>query len=148
VANYPAGPISFTNKVDGVDAVVAADVNVVYGEAAALGLELGLNPRQRSSSTWLTTWTSSGNAAHTDVKSRLDNVENGAFRANTLLVSNVGGSSIVASAANVKGLVIAGATSQSANLLELKATSAGDPVTLVTHEGKFITQNIDGGTSA
>ena len=148
MANYPAGPISFTNKTDGVDAVVASDVNAVYAEVVAIGLELGVAPRQRSSGTWSTTWTSSGNAANTDVKTRLDNVENGAFRANTLLVSNVGGSSIVASAANVKGLVIAGATSQSANLLELKTTSGGDPVTLVTHEGKFITYNIDGGTSA
>ena len=148
MANYPAGPISFTDKQDGVDAVVAGDVNVVYGEVAAIGLELGLEPRQRSSSTWSTTWVSSGNAANTDVKSRIDNVENGAYRANTLLVSNVGGSNIVSSAANVKGLVIAGATSQTANLLELKATSGGDPVTLITNEGKFITYNIDGGTSA
>jgi hypothetical protein len=144
---YPDNIVSFTNKVDVTDAVVANDVNVVYAEVVAIAAELGLKPSQRTNSTWNTTWTSSGNTKWLDVKSRLDNVEDGANRANTFLVSNAGGTTIVPGSASTVGLKVTSATSQTANLFEARANGATDPTTLIDKDGKFITLVIDGGSS-
>ena len=148
MANYPGSVVSFTNKIDYTDAVVAADVNVVYGEVAAIALETGLNPSQRSSGTWSTTWTSSGNAKWTDVKTRIDNVENGAYRANYFLVSNAGGTTITPSSTSTTGLVITAISGSTANLFEARAFGSSDAVTYIDKNGKLTTYNIDGGTSA
>jgi hypothetical protein len=144
---YPDNIVSFTNKVDVTDAVVANDVNVVYAEVIAIAAELGLKPSQRTNSTWNTTWTNSGNTKWLDVKSRLDNVEDGAHRANYYLVSNAGGTTITPSSASTVGLKVTATTSQTANLFEARANGATDPTTLVDKDGKFITLVIDGGSS-
>lgn len=147
-AKYPDNIVSFTNKVDVTDAVVANDVNVVYAEVVAIAAELGLKPSQRTNSTWNNTWTSSGNTKWLDVKSRLDNVEDGAHRANTYLVNNTGGTTITPASASTRGLVITGVSSQSANLFEARAYGSSDPVTLIDPTGKLIALTIDGGSSS
>ena len=145
---YPDNIVSFTNKVDVTDAVVANDVNVVYAEVVAIAAELGLKPSQRTNSTWNTTWTNSGNTKWLDVKSRLDNVEDGANRANYYLVSNAGGTTITPSSTSTQGLIITGISGQAANLFEARAYGSADPVTLIDPTGKLIARTIDGGSSS
>jgi hypothetical protein len=147
VANYPGNTVGFTTKTDITDTVVAADVNLAYGEITAIAGELGLNPSQRTSGTWSSTWTSSGNTKWTNVKLRLDNVENGAYRANLLLVSNTGGTTITPSSTSTLGLKIQAVSGQTANLFE--AWKYGDPSakTYIDKDGTFFTAVIDGGTA-
>jgi hypothetical protein len=142
-ANYPGNTVSFTQKVDAVSNVNAADVNVIYDEVKAIADELGLDPSDRSGSA-SGTFDGSTSSFGT-VKLRLDNIETGARVANTLLVSNVGGSTILASSASVKGLVIKAAASQSANLMEFQTNGSSTPVSYVTAAGNIYTPTIDGG---
>jgi hypothetical protein len=44
MASYPSTLKTYTNKVDGVDTVLAADVNSLQGEVQAIEAELGVNP--------------------------------------------------------------------------------------------------------
>jgi hypothetical protein len=44
MATYPAGLKTYTNKTDGVDLVLAADVNSLQDEVEAIEAELGVNP--------------------------------------------------------------------------------------------------------
>jgi hypothetical protein len=142
-ANYPGNTVSFTQKVDSISNVNAADVNLAYEEIQAIATELGLNPSDRTSGA-SNTFDGTTSAFDT-VKLRLDNIETGARVANTLLVSNVGGSTILASASGVKGLIIKAAASQSANLLEFQNNGSTTPVSYVTAAGNIYTPTIDGG---
>jgi len=74
MATYPAGLKTYTNKVDGVDTVLAADMNSVQGEIQAIEGELGTNPRASIIATG-GTYNASGTTS--TVAARLDNIEAG-----------------------------------------------------------------------
>lgn len=75
MATYPGGLKTYTNKVDGVDTVLAADMNSVQGEIQAIEAELGVNPRTSSLPSSTGTYNSSG--TNTTVAARLTNLEAG-----------------------------------------------------------------------
>jgi hypothetical protein len=142
-ANYPGNTVSFTQKVDSVSNVNAADVNLAYEEIQAIAAELGLNPSDRTGGA-STTFNDSTSSFDT-VKLRLDNIETGARVANTSLVNKAGGTTITPSANSVKGLVIKGASGQTATLMEFQTSGSSTPVSYVTAAGNIYTPTIDGG---
>ena len=145
MANYPGNTVGFVNKVDLTSTVIASDVNSLYDEVTAIAAELGLNPSQRTSGTWSTSWTSSGNTKFTNVKLRLDNAENGAYTANDALVSRYGGTTVISTGAtSAVSLSIKQASSQTGNLLEFR-TSADTVVSYARADGTFFTPVLDGG---
>jgi hypothetical protein len=146
MANYPNALSTFTPVVDGTDVVQAYQVNNAYTEITAITTELGINPSDRSTG-WSTTFDSTSTTFST-VQVRIDNVENGAKKANDLLVSNVGGTTITPSGTGVIGLVLKGVTSGTANLLEARASGSSTPVTYIAADGSFYTPTIDGGSAA
>jgi hypothetical protein len=150
VANYPVNTIYLPPKVDGTDTVVAADVNTAYDEISALGVELGLNPRLRTSGAWAaitsaSAWTDPVGATPANVKLRLDNIELGVRIATNNLVNKFGGSTITPSGTTVVGLKIAAITSQTANLIEFSAPGSATAVTYVTPAGTLVANDLDGG---
>jgi hypothetical protein len=74
MATYPASLKTYTNKVDGVDTVLAADMNSVQGEIQAIEGELGTNPR---TSIIATGGTYNASGTNTTVAARLNNLEAG-----------------------------------------------------------------------
>jgi hypothetical protein len=74
MATYPASLKTYTNKVDGVDTVLAADMNSVQGEIQAIEGELGTTPR---TSIIATGGTYNASGTNTTVTARLDNIEAG-----------------------------------------------------------------------
>jgi len=146
MAQYPDNLANFTFVQNGIDTVQASHVNVSYQEITATQTELGANASDRSGS-WSSTPMVVSSLTFSDVKSRLDNVENGAYYSQTYLVKNNGGSTITTSADNIKGLVIkAFSGTQSANLMEVQ-TSAGSVISYFKPDGTFYTPTIDGGTA-
>ena len=150
MANYPVNTIYLPPKVDGTDTVVAADVNTAYDEISALGVELGLNPRLRTSGAWAaitsaSAWTDPVGATPANVKLRLDNIELGVRIATNNLVNKFGGSTITPSGTTVVGLKIAAITSQTANLIEFSAPGSATAVTYVTPAGTLVANDLDGG---
>lgn len=137
MANYPNSPITFTTKVDGTTVVQASDPNLIQSEVIAIGTAIGLTPFTS------TTPSSSGsfNAYSTqfsDLNARLANIETGIVAdVHTQYIKRTGGETITASASSVKGLVIKGASSQSANLQEWQ-NSSGTAVAYVTPAGGLV----------
>jgi len=74
MATYPASLKTYTNKVDGVDTVLAADMNSVQGEIQAIEGELGTTPR---TSIIATGGTYNASGTNTTVAARLNNLEAG-----------------------------------------------------------------------
>jgi len=75
MATYPGSLKTYTNKVDGIDTVLAADINSVQGEIQAIEAELGVNPRTSSLPASTGAYNSSG--TNTTVAARLTNLEAG-----------------------------------------------------------------------
>jgi hypothetical protein len=75
MATYPASLTTYTNKVDGVDVVLAADMNSVQSEIQAIEGELGTNPRTSALPASVGTYSASG--TNTTVDARIKNLEAG-----------------------------------------------------------------------
>jgi hypothetical protein len=146
MATYPDNLANFTSVQDGVNTVQAVHVNVGYQEITATQTELGANASDRSGS-WATTPMVVSSLTFTDVKSRLDNVENGAYYSQTSLVNKNGGTTILPATSGTKGLIIKGAASQSVNLLEFQVDGSTTAVSYFKNDGTFFTPIIDGGTA-
>lgn len=145
VANYPGNQVTFTQKVDLQDTVVAADVNSVYDEVTAIAnTALGTNPHIRNSAfpgSWVDSSTRTWEGG---VSERITNVENGTQLALNTLVSRNGGTTI-RSTANQTSLRIRAQSGQTSNLLVL-SNVADTPMVTVSTAGQLTAVSIDGGT--
>jgi len=74
MATYPNALKTYTNKVDGVDTVLAADINSVQDEVQAIQTELGVNP---SDSALPSAGTYNPNGVSTTLSARVANLEAG-----------------------------------------------------------------------
>jgi len=74
MATYPSALTTYTNKVDGVDIVLANDMNSVQGEIQAIEGELGTNPRTSTIGNTAGSFVSNLNST---VAARLSNIEAG-----------------------------------------------------------------------
>lgn len=132
-ASYPSSVKAFTPKVNVVDLIQAADPNSLFDEVTAIESVIGTTPSiatAATSSGWANTATD-----YTTLNGRLANIEKGIVAdTHTQYVKKVGGSEISISSAEVVGLAITAATSQSADLMQWK-DSAGTVVTRVGPDG-------------
>lgn len=121
-ASYPGNVASFTTKVDNTTVVLAAHVNVLQDEVAATQGIIGVNPNVGTN-----TYSTSGYTAttsHASLVARLTNLEVGITGdVHSQYVKVAGGSTITSGTASTKGLVVKGASSQSANLQEWQNSS-------------------------
>lgn len=147
-AQYPSVVRTFSRRQDSRDIVVANDVNVVYDEVEEIETQLGVggvvtsNWTSGSSFTTATTdWRAAGG-----LKSRLDNIELGVVSAINNAVSTSGGSTITASSSSTTGLIIKGASSQTANLIDFR-NSSNTSLASVSSAGKLTAVLIDGGSA-
>ena len=134
-ATYPANiKTNFTVKEDNVDIVYASHVNLLQEEVVAIETTVGTNPQSGTN-----TYTSSGysvGTSHTNLTSRLTNMEVGITGdVHTQYAKLTGGSVIVPLLASVKGLVVKGTTSQTANLQEWQVSGSSTPVAYVSPTG-------------
>ena len=137
MANYPNSPITFTTKVNGTDIVNASDPNLIQNEVIAIGTALGLNPFTSTTPNPSSSFNATS-TQFTDLNARLANIEIGIVAdSHTQYIKKAGGETITSSAASVKGLVIKGASSQSANLQEWQ-NSSGTAVAYVTPAGGLV----------
>lgn len=137
-AVYPTSVQSFIDKRDNTDAVIAADVNLLYAEVTAIENVVGTTPQVTSG------WSGSFDQTTTNfgtLKARLQNVEYGLDGAFNHRVKVAGGSTIASSSSTI-GLVMQ--TSGTGNLINFKNTS-GTVVTTVTKDGWV--DIIDGGSA-
>lgn len=145
MATYPDNKIIFDTVENGVDTVQASHVNLGYAEIEAIEGILGTNPSTRSGG-WSATQLVVSSTTFSTVKLRLDNVENGAYYAQTYLVNNTGGTTITPSGDAVKGLVVKARASQTAKLMEFQLSDA-TVVSYFDKDGTFYTPTIDGGSA-
>lgn len=142
-ALYPTQVTSFIKKVDLQSIVYAADVNDAYDELVATQATLGADPA--NGGVWGSASFNSTTTQWSTVASRIKNIENGVFYLNTNAVLKVGGSTILPSSASTVGLSIRAASSQSANLFEVR-NSSNSVIANITAAGAYIGV-IDGGTA-
>lgn len=136
-ATYPSSLVTFVNKRDSTDAVIASDVNLAYAEISAIETALGTLPSQPS-------WSGSFDQITSDfntVNARLANIEAGLNVAYNSRVKISGGST-VASTGAVVGVTFQ--TSGTGNLATFNNTS-GAAVTSVTKDGWI--DVLDGGSA-
>ena len=122
---YPSGGVTtFTTKTDLVDTVYAENVNTLQTDVHNIEASLGagiLTPPASYSATFVTPGPGTPWA---DLTSRIINLEQGiGGDTHTQYAKIAGGSTITASGAAVKPLVLKGAASQSANLFEVQNSS-------------------------
>lgn len=147
MATYPdSTALNLGTLRDGVDTVVASNVNTVYRETEAIAVVLGANPNTRTAP-WATSPFDNSSQAFTTLKMRLDNVENGANFAYTYLVNKAGGTTITPSAAGVVGATVKATSGQTANLMEFQTSGSSTPVSYFKPDGTFFTPVIDGGSA-
>jgi hypothetical protein len=130
MATFPNNVFNSTSaeQTDGTSTVNAADVNIIYQELEAIETALGTNP--------------SGEAA--SVKARIVAAEEATAVISANYVSKAGGSTIIPSGTSTVNLSVQAQTSQTANLLEFKDSSA-TARTVIRSDGYI--QTIDGGTA-
>lgn len=142
-ANYPLSIKVWEPVVNLQDQVVAEDVNTVYEEVEAMQRQLGVGAGGLTTSG---EWGASGDFSSSttsweSLRTRIQNIENGVFFA----ASRRGGSVVTPSTASVVGLTVKAASSQTANLLEIRNAS-NQVVSSFNSSGNLI-GTIDGGTA-
>jgi len=136
---YPSTIADFTTKVDNTDYVLAAHVNDLQSEVRAIQTALGTYPDTTSATAMASlTFSNATSTAYGNVKTRLENIEAGLYKAiNTNYVTKSGGDVITASTSATKGLVIKGASGQTANLQEWQ-TSAGTVGVYIDKDARLV----------
>ena len=134
MASYPTSTATFTTKVNNTDYVDASHPNLIQEEVVAIQSIIGTQPHVGTlSSSFVatsTTWT--------DVKSRLDNIESGIIGdTHTQYMKRAGGETITAATSSTKGLIIKGASSQTARLQEWQ-NSSGTALAYVGADGGIV----------
>lgn len=149
-ASYPGAlKTSFGNpRVDLQSVVVANDVNPVYEEIVAIEKHLGIDINKRLQN-WGASAYSTTSTTWTDLRTRLENAENGVY---TSIQSTGGGvitngTSSAGTSVTAATLTLKKASGQSSNLLEFKDDS-NTVVAYVTGAGLLQAQTIDGGNAS
>lgn len=138
-AAYPTGIASFINKVNVTDIIDASHPNVLQDEMVATQVTLGTEPNRSTSPSSGGTFNATSNLFST-VGLRLNNIEVGVVSdAHTQYLRKSGDTAnvITIGASTTKGLVVKGASSQSANLIEFQNSSAA-VLSYVNSAGAFV----------
>jgi hypothetical protein len=125
-AAYPAGIASFIDKVNVTDIIDASHPNSVQDELEAVQITLGTEPNRSTSPSSSGTFNATSTLFST-VGGRLNNIEVGVVSdAHTQYLRKAGDTAnvITIGSASTKGLVIRGASSQSANLQDWQNSSS------------------------
>ena len=150
MATYPNSVQVFTTHINTTEVIDAAHPNLIQDEVIAIESTLGTaatgtDPRLSQTVTSASVWSPTA-TTYTTVAERLNNIEKGVagdshaqYIRKTGDVNNV----IQPSASSTKGLVIKGASSQTANLLELQ-NSSGTIVAYIDASGNITTNNVSG----
>lgn len=139
MATYPNQVVTFPTHVNITEIIDSSHPNNIQSEVVALQVALGTNPSTSTSPSALGTFNATS-TVFSDVKARLANIEVGVVAdSHTQYIRKTGDSAniITPGSAAVKGLVVKGATSQSANLQEWQ-TPAGAVVTAIDANGNLI----------
>jgi hypothetical protein len=149
-ASYPGSlKTSFGNpRIDLQSVVVANDVNPVYEEIVAIEKHLGIDINKRAAN-WGAAAYSTTSTTWTDLRTRLENAENGVFSSiqttgGGVITNGTGSNGISVTAAT---LTLKAASGQSSNLLEFK-NSSDSVVAFVSGAGLLQAATIDGGSAS
>jgi hypothetical protein len=138
-AAYPTGIASFINKVNVTDIIDASHPNSLQDEVVATQATLGTEPNRSTSPSSSGTFNATSNLFST-VGGRLNNLEVGVVSdAHTQYLRKAGDTAnvITIGASTTKGLVVRGASSQSANLLEFQ-NSSSTVLSAINSAGAFV----------
>jgi hypothetical protein len=138
-AAYPAGIASFINKVNVTDIIDDSHPNSLQDEVVATQTTLGTEPNRSTSPSSSGTFNATSNLFST-VGARLNNLEVGVVSdAHTQYLRKAGDTAnvITIGASTTKGLVVRGASSQSANLLEFQ-NSSSTVLSAINSAGAFV----------
>jgi hypothetical protein len=138
-AAYPTGIASFINKVNVTDIIDASHPNSLQDEVVATQTTLGTEPNRSTSPSSSGTFNATSNLFST-VGARLNNLEVGVVSdAHTQYLRKAGDTAnvITIGASTTKGLVVRGASSQSANLLEFQ-NSSSTVLSAINSAGAFV----------
>ena len=134
MATYPGSIVPFTTKVDNTDIVEASHVNDLQLEVIAIQTIVGVNPQNGTISTSF----ADTDTSYADLNARLNNIEAGVIGdAHTQYMKRAGGETITSATSSTKGLVVKGASSQSANLQEWQ-NSSGTVLASVNAAGEIV----------
>lgn len=137
-ATYPTGIATFLDKVNVTDIIDASHPNSLQAEVTAIESTLGTEPNRSTTPSPSGTFNGTSTLFAT-VGLRLNNLEVGVVAdSHTQYLRKAGdsGNVITAGSSSIKGLVVKGAASQSANLLEFQ-NSSGTVLSAVTAAGVF-----------
>jgi len=133
-ASYPNATATFTTKVNSTDTVDASHPNSLQEEVVAIESIIGNNPQNGTISTSFT----SVSTAYATLNARLSNIEAGVIGdAHTQYMKRAGGETITSATSSTKGLIVKGASSQSANLQEWQ-NSSGTVLASVNAAGEIV----------
>lgn len=138
-AAYPTGISSFINKVNVTDIIDASHPNSLQDEVVATQATLGTEPNRSTTPSPSGTFNATANLYST-VGARLNNIEVGVVSdAHTQYLRKAGDTAnvITIGASTTKGLVVRGAASQSANLLEFQ-NSSSTVLSYINSAGAFV----------
>lgn len=138
-ASYPSSIRVFTTKVNVTDVVDASHPNSVQEEVVAIQSTLGASPQVSTAPSSGGTFTATS-TTFASVNARLANIETGIVSdAHSQYLRKAGDTNniITAGASTTKGLVIKGAASQSANLLEFQ-NSSSTVLSYIDSSGAFV----------
>jgi hypothetical protein len=138
-ASYPTGIAGFLDKVNIVDIIDASHPNSIQSEVIAIENTLGTEPNRSTTPSPAGTFNGTSNLFST-VGLRLNNIEVGVVSdSHTQYLRKAGDTAnvITVGAAATKGLVVKGAASQSANLLEFQNSSA-TVLSYINSAGAFV----------
>ena len=138
-AAYPTGIASFINKINVTDIIDASHPNSLQDEVVATQTTLGTEPNRSTSPSSSGTFNATSNLFST-VGARLNNLEVGVVSdAHTQYLRKSGDTAnvITVGASTTKGLVVRGASSQSANLLEFQ-NSSSTVLSAINSAGAFV----------
>jgi len=138
-AAYPAGIASFINKINVTDIIDASHPNSLQDEVVATQITLGTEPNRSTSPSSSGTFNATSTLFST-VGARLNNLEIGVVSdAHTQYLRKSGDTAnvITVGASTTKGLVVRGAASQSANLLEFQ-NSSSTVLSAINSAGAFV----------
>lgn len=141
-ASYPSSIRSFSTKRNTLDIIDASDPNGIQEEVVAMQSVIGVNPN--ISTAPLSTGSFSGTStAYASLVARLANIETGIVSdSHTQYIRRTGNETLVNSSASNVGLIIKGATSQSADLQQWK-DSSNNIVARVKANGTFTPAYLD-----
>lgn len=145
-ASYPSSVKVFPTHVNVTDIIDAGHPNTIQEEVVAVESTLGITPSLSTTPSPSGTFNGTATTFAT-VSARIANVETGVVSdAHTQYIRKAGDTAnvIQPTVNTTKGLVIKGAASQSANLLEIQ-DSSGTVLAYIDASGNFSAVNITGG---